>query len=291
MATNRDYYEILGVAKNAGPDELKRAYRVKARKHHPDVDKSSGAEEKFKEINEAYQVLSDPQKKAAYDQFGHAAFQPGGGFGGAGAGPGGFRTYTWTGNMGDLGFDFGGFADPFDIFEMVFGERSPFGRQARLPRYIINLDFMEAVHGVQKEIEVEGSPRFAGEAGKRQKIKIPAGVDDGSEIRFSNFVLVCQVSPHSQFRRRGYDIISEKEITFSQAALGTIEQIETIDGPVKIRIPSGTQSGTQIRLRGKGVRRVSGHSQGDHYVIIRIHVPTRLNRDQKRLLEELESLS
>jgi len=165
---------------------------------------------------------------------------------------------------------------------MVFGERSPFGRQARLPRYIIHLDFMEAIHGVQKEVEVEN---------RKQKIKIPAGVDDGSEIRFTNFVLVCEVSPHRKFRRRGYDVISEEEITFSQAALGIVKEIETVDGPVKIRIPSGTQPGTQIRLRGKGIRRVSGHGQGDHYVIIRIQVPSKLNRDQKRLLEELESLS
>jgi len=285
MATKRDYYEILGVPKNANPEELKKAYRTKARKHHPDVDKSPGAETKFKEINEAYQVLSDSQKKAAYDQYGHAAFAPGGGFGGPSAGSGqggGFRTYTWSSSPGDFNFDFGGFADPFDIFEMVFGQKSPFGRQARLSRYVINLDFMEAVHGVEKQIEIEG---------KRQKIKIPAGVDDGSEIRFSNFILVCQVSPHPKFKRRGYDIISEKEISFAQAALGTVAEIETIDGLVKIRIPSGTQSGTQIRLRGKGVRRVSSHGQGDHYVIVRIKVPTKLNRDQKRLLEELESLS
>ena len=281
MATKRDYYEILGVGKNASPDEIKRAYRTLARKHHPHLHKSQGAETKFKGINEAYQVLSDSQKKAAYDQFGHAAFAPGGGFGGADAGPGGFRTYTWAGSPGDFNFDFGGFADPFDIFEMVFGERSPFGRQARLPRYVINLDFMEAVHGVQKEVEVEG---------RKQKIKIPAGVDDGSEIRFSNFILVCQVSSHRKFRRRGYDVISEEEISFSQAALGTIAEVETVDGLVKIHIPSGTQSGTQIRLRGKGIRRVSGHGQRHHYLIILIHLPSKLSREQRRLLEELEKL-
>lgn len=280
MATKRDYYEALGVNKSASADEIKRAYRQEARKYHPDVNKSPGSEEKFKEVNEAYQVLSDPQKKSAYDQFGHAAFAPGGGFGGAGPGPGGgFRTYTWS--SGDFA-DFGGFADPFDIFEMVFGERSPFGRQARLPRYLISLDFMEAVHGTTKEVDI---------AGRRQKIKIPAGVDDDSEIRFSEYVIVTQVSPHPKFKRRGYDIITEHEITFAQATLGTVAEIETVEGPVKIRIPAGTQPGTQIRLRGKGIRRVSGHGQGDHYVIIRIKVPSKLSRRQKELLQELEEES
>jgi len=282
MATKNDYYQTLGVSKNATADELKKAYRTMARKHHPDVDKSQGAEAKFKEINEAYQVLSDQQKKAAYDRYGHAAFEQGGmgagqgPFGGFGGQQGGYQTYTWS-----SGQDFGGFADPFDIFEAFFGGQSPFGRQARLPRYAINLTFEEAVHGVEKEIEAEG---------KRQKIKIPAGVDDGSEVRFSSYILVCQVSPSPKFRRRGYDIISEKEITYSQAALGTVAEIETVEGPVKIRIPAGTQPGTQIRLKGKGVKHVSGHARGDHYVIIRLHIPTRLSRDQKKLLEELEAI-
>lgn len=286
MATKTDYYQILGVSKNATADELKKAYRNMARKYHPDVDKAAGAEAKFKEINEAYQVLSDPQKKAAYDQYGHAAFEQGGmgqgqgqgPFGGFGGQQGGYQTYSWGGG----GQDAGGFADPFDIFEAFFGGQSPFGRQARLPRYAIGLTFEEAVHGIEKEIEAEG---------KRQKIKIPPGVDDGTEIKFSNFVLVCQVRQSNKFRRRGYDIITEKEISFSQAALGTVTEIETVEGDVKIRIPAGTQPGTQIRLRGKGIKHVSGRGQGDHYVIIRLHIPTKLSREQKHLLEELEEIS
>lgn len=288
----KDYYEILGVSKSASADELKKAYRTMARKHHPDVDKTAGAEEKFKEINEAYQVLSDPQKKGAYDQYGHSAFEQGGmGSGGAG-GPfgggfggqqGGYRTYTWSSGGGQQGGqDFGGFADPFDIFEAFFGGQSPFGRQARLPRYMITLNFDEAVHGVEKEIEVEG---------KRQKVKIPAGVDDGTEIKFSNYILVTQVKKSDKFARRGYDIVSEHEISYSQAALGNVAEIETIDGKVKIKIPSGTQPGTQIRLRGKGIKHVSGRGQGDQYVIVRIKIPNKLNRDQKRLLEELDEIS
>lgn len=282
MANKRDFYETLGVSKNASPDELKKAYRNLARKHHPDIDKSEGAETKFKEINEAYQVLSDPQKKSAYDQYGHSAFEPGagggagpGGFGGPGGG--GYQTYSWSSGDGQ-----GGFQDPFDIFEMFFGGRSPYGKQARLPRYIIDLSFDEAVHGTQKTVRIENED---------QTIKIPAGVDNGSEIAFKDFVIVTQVASSSKFSRRGYDIISEHYITFSQAALGTVAEIETVDGRVKIRIPAGTQPGTQIRLRGKGVKHLNGHGAGDHYVIIRLDVPKHLSKEQKQLLEELEKLS
>jgi DnaJ-class molecular chaperone len=281
MAQDRDYYQILGVSRNASLDEIKKAYRDKARKHHPDIDKSSGAEERFKEINEAYQVLSDPQKKVAYDQFGSAAFTRG--FSDWQPGPGGYtyRTFSWGPSDFNFDFSFGGFADPFEIFEMVFGSRSPFGQERRLPRYVLPLDFMEAVKGCEKEIEV-------GE--KRTKIKIPAGVDDGSEIKFKDFYLVCQVGSHPQFRRRGFDVIVEKEVHFTQAVLGDVISVPTIDGLVKIKIPPGTQPGTQIRLRGKGIVHPHSTRRGDEYLIIKVKIPQKYSREERKLLEELQRI-
>ncbi|OGD86335.1 hypothetical protein A2Z23_00265 [Candidatus Curtissbacteria bacterium RBG_16_39_7] len=279
MAQDKDYYQILGVSRNASLDEIKKAYRDKARKHHPDIDKSSGAEERFKEINEAYQVLSDPQKKTAYDQFGSAAFNRG--FSDWQPGPGGYtyRTYN-QGGPSDSNFDssFGGFTDPFDIFEMVFGSRSPFGQERRLSHYILPLDFLEAIKGCEKEIEVDG---------KRIKIRIPAGVDDGSEIKFKDFYVVCKIANHPQFRRRGFDIIVEKEIHYTQAALGDVISVPTIDGSVKIKIPSGTQPGTQIRLRGKGVFHPQITRRGDEYIIIKVKIPQKYSREEKKHLEDL----
>ena len=197
-----DYYDILGVTKSASADELKRAYRKQALEWHPDrhKDDKEAAEKRFKEINEAYQVLSDPQKKSAYDRFGHQAFEPGGGFGRAGggspfAGQGGQWgpfTYTYSTSGGD-GSPFAGydFSDPFDIFESFFGGGNPF-RQTRkqIQRYSIAIDFMEAVNGVEKEVTVEG---------KRRKIKIPAGVDEGQRIRFDDFILSINIKPHAIF--------------------------------------------------------------------------------------------
>jgi len=287
MADKKDFYQILGVSKGASDTDIKKAYRVLARKHHPDVDKSEGAHERFKEINEAYQVLSDPKKRQAYDQFGHSAFEQGSPFG-AGAqngwqqGPGGYtyRTYT-SGGQPFEGFDFGGFSDPFDIFEMMFGGSSPFGRQSRAPRYGLQLSFEEAVRGATKEVEMDG---------KRMKIKIPAGVDDDSEIKFGDVYIVCQVKGDPHFTRQGYDIFTNVDVSFAKAAIGGTIEVLTIDGKVKVRLSSGTQSGTQIRLRGKGVPRLRGGGRGDHYINILVRVPTKLSREEKRLLEELEEI-
>lgn len=280
----KDYYQILGVSKNSTEAEIKKAYRNQARKYHPDVNKSQDSETRFKEINQAYQVLSDTQKRAAYDQFGDAAFAKGGGFGNWQTGTGGFDFRTWRTGSDDFTFDFGfgGFADPLDIFEIFFGGKSPFGRETRLPRYILPLSFMEAVKGCQKEIDVKG---------QKYEVRIPAGVDDDSEIKFTNFYLVCQVKPHPVFKRSGYDLFVDKEIGFAQAALGDIVEVETIDRPVKIRIPPGTQLGTQIRLRGKGVQRIHSNSRGDEYVRILVNVPTKLSKEEKEILERLKKYS
>lgn len=292
MADNKDYYQILGVTKAASADEIKRAYRKLALQYHPDRNKEKGAEVKFKEVTKAYEVLSDPQKKQTYDQFGHAAFEQGAGqgpFGGAGGPFGGFGqqggrqgpfSYTYsTGGDGGAGFDFGGFNDPFEIFEQFFGGASPFDRRQRRQSYSLTIDFLEAVHGTTKKVSI---------GGKSQTIKIPAGVDEGSRIRFGDYDVVVSVDPDRRFQREGFDIIGTKEISFAQAALGGEVNIETIDGDLKLRIPSGTQPGTAIRLRGKGVPHLHGSGRGDHYVRIKVTVPKHLTGKQKDLLREFE---
>ncbi len=299
MATKKDYYEVLGVSKSASTEELKRAYRKLALEWHPDRNKSSQAHDKFKEINEAYAVLSDPQKKQTYDQFGHDAFKPGmggspwgqsrgAGSGFAGQGP--FTYYYSSGGGGQSPFgDFEGF-DPFDIFEQFFG--GGFGRQStrhHREAYEITIDFIEAVKGVTKDVHL---PRGqAGEGSMRKSIKIPAGVDSGSRIRFDDFDIVVQVRGDKEYKREGDDLIIDKEISYAQASLGTVLEVPTIDGPLKIRVQPGTQPGTLIRLRGKGVPHVRGGGRGDEYVRVLLHIPTHLNRRQKELLEELEEVS
>lgn len=288
---DKDYYQILGLTKNASEAEIKKAYRRLALQYHPDRNKGKDAESKFKEVTKAYEVLSDSQKRQTYDQFGHAAFEQGAGqgpFGGAGGPFGGFGqqqggpfSYTYTtGGDGGAGFDFGGFNDPFEIFEQFFGGGSPFGaRSRRRQSYSLTLDFMEAVHGVTKKVTIDN---------KSQTIKIPAGVDEGSRIRFGDYDVVVSVNPDKRFQREGVDIIGNKEISFAQAALGGEVEIETIDGTLKLKIPGGTQPGTAIRLRGKGVPRLHGSGRGDHYVRIKVTVPKHLTGKQKELLREFE---
>jgi molecular chaperone DnaJ len=355
MSTKRDYYEILGVARGASPDEIKKSYRQLARKYHPDVNKETDAEEKFKEINEAYEILSDEQKRAMYDRFGHS------GVGGAGGFGGGFQ-------------DFGGFRDPFEIFEEVFGGLGGFSRGGRQRRggprrgadlrYEMSLDFEEAIFGVEREIEVPRQetcntcngngvepgtspircpecngtgevrrqtgffinistcPRCQGRGEiitspcrecrgqgrivktRRLSVKVPAGVDNGTQIRLSgegesganggppgNLYVVIRVKPHAYFRRNEETVHLELAINIAQAALGDEVEVPTLDGKEMMNIPAGTQTGDTIRLRGKGVPRLrrdgSNAGRGDQLVTIQVRTPTNLTKDQRQLLNEL----
>jgi len=283
-----DYYQILGVSKTATEADIKRAYRKLALQYHPDRNKGKEAEGKFKEVTKAYEVLSDAGKRQTYDQFGAAAFEQGGPSGQGAGGPfGGFGgqqgpfTYTYSTSGGNpQGFDFGqGFSDPFEIFEQFFGGGNPFGRQQRRSTYSLTISFMEAVKGATKRVQLEG---------KTQTIKIPAGVDDGSRIRFGDYDVVIDVTPDKKFKRQGYDIVTEEEITFPQAALGDTLEVETIQDSVRIKIPAGTQPETLIRLRGKGVKMIRGSGHGDHYVRIKITIPKNLSARQKELLKEFD---
>ncbi len=279
----KDYYEILGVSKNATQKEIKSAYRKLALKWHPDRNKEPDAEKKFKEINQAYGVLSDEKKRQMYDQMGHQTYTSGGAraAGGPGGGQGPFGGQYYYTNMGGQGFDFDfGGMDPFDIFEQFFGARSPYGSQ-RQPRsvYQMNLSFDDAVKGVTKTTVING---------KEHKIKVPAGVDTGSRIRFSEFDVVVEVRPDPHFKRQGQDIITEHEISFPQAALGDVVKIKTIDDEVKLKIKPGTQSGTTVRLREKGMPYPNSKKRGDHYVVYKIVIPTKLSGKAKQLIEELK---
>ncbi len=274
-----DYYKILGVGKTATAEEIKKAYRKLAVEYHPDKNKSKEAESKFKEINQAYEVLSNPQKRSQYDQFGSEGMGNGAGgpFGGAQGGRQGPFTYTYTSN--GQGFDFGG-NDPFDIFEQFFGGASPFGR--RKPAYSLAIEFMEAAKGTTKEVSIDN---------RKREIKIPAGVNTGSRIQFEDFDIVLQVRPHKQFEREGSDILSEISISMAKAALGGVEDVDTIDGKVKLKIPEGTQPGVLIRIKGKGVKHLRGNGTGDHFVRVKVEIPKRLSGKQKELLKEFEESS
>ncbi|MFL2887820.1 MAG: molecular chaperone DnaJ [Pelagibacterales bacterium MED-G40] len=349
----RDYYDVLGVNKSADKEEIKKAYRKLALKHHPDKNKGDkSSEEKFKEASEAYHVLSDEKRKANYDQFGHAAFQ------GAG-GQGGFSNFDFSSSFSD-------------IFEDVFGDFG-FGRQSRGGRsrnrgndlrYDISINLNDAFIGTEKKVNYttykkcktcSGSgakpgskpsacsycggqgrvrssqgfftiqqtcPECGGEGqkitnpcgncngmGKQQSnenvaVKIPQGVDDGTRIRLAgkgeagskggsngDLYLFISVEPHNIFKRSEENLYYELPISFTDAALGSTVEVPSIDGKkTKIKIPSGTQSGKQLRLKGKGMPVLKRNIYGDLYIRIITEVPTSLTKRQKELLIEFKTL-
>ncbi len=301
--SQKDFYETLGVKKDASDAEIKSAYRKLAREWHPDVANGKpDAEKKFKEINEAYQILGNKEKRSQYDRFGHSAFSGGsqGGphgdpFSGFGGGNGPFQwSYSTTGGSGGQGFE-----DPFDVFEQVFGFRGFGGeRKGRSLQYTLVIDFLDAVKGFEDTVKVDS---------KKLKVKLPPGVRDGTQIKFvghgenpgngrppGDLFLVVNIKPHPEFIRQGMDIISQKEISIAQASLGAKVPVKVVDplnsigtSEIKVNIPSGTQPESQIRLRGYGMPNPNGFGRGDHYLVIKVSIPKRLNKQQKKALEEL----
>lgn len=356
----KDYYDILGVAKGANPDEIKTAFRKKAHEHHPD---KGGNAEKFKELNEAYQVLGNAEKRKQYDQFG-PAFQSGQ----AGYGAGGFSGFSGFQNGGfnvdfeDLGDMFGGFGDIFGFGGGHNGaKKQARGRDLEMS---LNLDFLEAAFGMEKEVSFSknavcdrcqgggaepgakittcqtcnGSGRVSrlqrtilgniqtqvscsacGGEGKtysqkcskctgsgihresvKLKVRIPAGIADGESIRLNSqgeagqkgapagdLYLRIKLTPHKKFTRDGYDVRTEEVVNIKQAALGDKIEILTIHGPLQLKIPEGTQSGTIFKLKEKGITRLHNRGLGDHFVKVIVKIPTGLNKKQKQILEDL----
>ena len=304
MATN-DYYETLGVSRKASADEIRKAYKKLAREYHPDLRPDDKvAEEKFKQVQEAYSVLSDDTKRQKYDQFGHA-------FGSSG-GPGGAQR-TWSPGAGGAAFDlndilggmFGGgsFGDSGAGDHAGFGNRA--GRRQRRPRpgenlrAEIRIPFQVAVEGGQHELQIDGGGRK-----ERLSVRIPPGVNTGSVIRLAgqghpgqnggpngHLLVTVNVAPHPWFRRDGNNVLLDAPITPSEAALGARIEVPTLtEGRIVVTVPPATSSGARLRVKGQGISDPKTGKRGDQIVVIRIRVPSRLSDQERELLERLQAL-
>jgi len=291
---DKDYYEVLGVAKGASADDIKKSFRKLAVKYHPDRNQGdAAAEDKFKEINEAYAVLSDPEKRKKYDTFGSSGFHQ------QYSQEDIFKGFDFNGTFKDMGM--GGNEDIFSrLFGGAFsrGGKSGFRRAPQRGSDLsleVTVAFREAAMGAEKLVAFRRN-------GQREelKVKIPAGVDNGSRIRIGgkgadgenggpggDLFLEVKVTPDPVFTRDGGDLFVERSIRFSEACLGVSLEVPTLEEPKRIKVPAGIQPGTKIRLKGCGVKALGSNAKGDLYVKIGIHVPEGLNSSQKKLMEEL----
>ncbi len=294
---SKDYYKILGVDKSASQDEIKKAFRKLAHEHHP--DKKGGDEAKFKEANEAYQILSKPEKRQQYDQFGSTGPGGGGFNGGQGGFGGGFDFSGFQGGQG--GFDFGGqHVDLDDILGSFFGggQRQRRGRDVRLN---MKLTFRESVFGVEKKISVPDL-KDGQDSGKNKEmtVTIPAGVESGQSLRVQgygeqlsdgqagNVLLTIHVEPHKVFKREGMNLIMHLDVKLTDAILGVKYDVELLDGKkIKVKIPSGLESGQILRVKGEGIPAGTFHN-GDLYIKTNILVPKKLSKSAKAAIEELQ---
>ena len=314
MASDRDFYEILGVSRNATQEQIQRAYRKLARAHHPDVNKDPGAEDRFKDVSEAYNVLHDPETRRRYDAFGpdfrrvpddvdpetwnRAA--AGGGQGAGGAGTGGRAR---RGPAADTGFatGFGEDIDLDDLLGGLFGGRAGRG-WGPIPgadqEAVIDLTVEEAYRGTRRSVTLEGGGQT-----RTLQVTIPAGVTNGQRIRLAgqggrgtegapagDLYLIVRIAPHPRYRVEGRDLHVELPLAPWEAALGTTVAVETPDGEAKVKVPAGTSSGRRLRLRGRGLPNPKG-TAGDLYAEARILVPRKLSAEERRLFEELAATS
>ena len=309
----RDYYDVLGVAKDASADQIKAAYRKAARKYHPDVNKAADAQEKFKQATEAYDVLSDAEKRKLYDQFGHAgptqAFRGAGG-GRPGGGPEGVQVnFEDIFGRSSVGANFMGMGLE-EILQALRGGGAPVGagpsggrrRSRPAPRgqdveHHVTLPFMHAVEGSTQQLRLTAADEAGRPKTETVAVKIPAGVKEGARIRLKgkgqsgpggsgDLYIVVHIGPHPYFRREGNDIHMELPISITEAALGAKVDVPTIDGNTVMIIPPGTRSHARLRLRERGVK--SGAARGDQYVQIRIVPPAALDDEGRRLLEQFD---
>ena len=319
MVKFKDYYDTLGVPRTATDKEIKAAYRKLARQHHPDANKGNKAsEEKFKELGEAYEVLKDPQKRSRYDALGSNYrsghdFRPPPDFS-QGAGPGGF-TFDFGSMGGNPMGGMGGGAPFSDFFEMLFGQNfagataaqggmpggSPLG-QAQKRRFDqeaeIELTIEELAKGTIRTLQITEP----GSKVRTLEVKIPAGVREGSKVRVSgeggksmgggpgDLYLKVKVKPHAYFTLEGDNLICEVNVTPAQAVIGGTASVTTLDGPIGIRIPAGTQNGRLLRLRGRGLPKLKGDIKGDQLVRTKIVIPNTVSPAEKELYEQLAKL-